>query len=135
MEVELAIVDHCARESQITLYSLPAILGRDERADARIDDPWASRMHVILNWLNGTLVVRDLGSKNGVFLNGHRVAESHVLPGERLTVGLTKITVQYDRPPRPITAPPTPAPRTKRSPSLEPLPAPNADLDTQVLHR
>lgn len=95
--VELTIVDHCGRESRRVLNSLPAIVGRDEGADVRIEDPWMSRMHVMLNEINGTLVVRDLGAKNGVFLNGQRVIESHVLPGDRLTVGLTKITLRYAR--------------------------------------
>ena len=90
---------------------------------------------MILNQINGTVVVRDLGSKNGVFLNGRRVAESHVMPGERLTVGLTKITVQYHRPPRPTSEPQTLTPRVKRSSSFGPPPAPNADLDTMELNR
>ena len=41
------------------------------------------------------LVVRDLGSRNGIFLHGRRVRESKVLSGERLTVARTEIIVRY----------------------------------------
>jgi hypothetical protein len=95
MEVELTILNHCALETRIALHKLPAIVGRDPQAEVPLDDPWMSRAHCVLDQCDGYLVVRDLGSRNGVFLNGRRVRQSAVLPGERFTVGLTKITVQY----------------------------------------
>ena len=39
--------------------------------------------------------MRDLDSKNGIFIHSHRVRESQVLSGERLTVGRTEIIVRY----------------------------------------
>ena len=39
------------------------------------------------------LVVRDLDSKNGVFMHGVRVREAEVLPGDCLTLGRTEITL------------------------------------------
>ena len=57
---------------------LPAILGRDLKSDVRLADPWVSRLHGELNEIDGTLVVRDLGSKHGIFVNGHRGTDSHV---------------------------------------------------------
>jgi hypothetical protein len=68
-------------------------------------------------------------------LNGRRINESNVLPGERLTVGLTKITVQYHRACRPAGDSQLPASRTKLPSSFDPPRPPNADPDTMELHR
>ncbi len=43
------------------------------------------------------VVVRDLDSKNGVFMHGLRVREAEVPPGECLTLGRTEITLRYRR--------------------------------------
>lgn len=95
LPVELTIHDHYGRETRIVLHKLPAVLGRDEHADARLIDPWISHRHCEIDQVGDALVVRDLYSKNGIFMHGHRVLESQVLSGERLTVGQTEITVRY----------------------------------------
>ena len=97
MEVELTVADHYAMETLIVVCRLPTVLGRSEKADVCLKDPWASHEHCALSELNGAVVVRDLGSKNGIFLHGHRVSESLVLPGDRFTIGQTEITVHYQR--------------------------------------
>ena len=99
MEVELTVADHYAMETHVVLCRLPAVVGRNEKADVCLKDPWASHEHCVLSELNGAVVVRDLASKNGIFLHGHRVSESLVLPGERFTIGQTEITVHYRRRP------------------------------------
>ena len=92
LPVELILRDHYGRETTVIIRKLPAILGRDECADVQLADPWVSHLHCEIDQLGSTLVVKDLGSKNGVFCS-HRVSESHVLSGERLTVGRTEIVV------------------------------------------
>ena len=79
------------------LGSLPAILGRDEKDDVRLTDPWISHSHCELFQQGGLLVVRDLDSKNGVFMHGVRIREAEVLPGDCLTLGRTEITFRYRR--------------------------------------
>ena len=97
LEVELTILDHRGIETRRTVTRLPAVLGRDPGSDVRLADPSASRTHCALNEINGTLVVRDLGSKHGVFVNGQKVDESHALPGDWLTLGRTRVKVHYRR--------------------------------------
>lgn len=97
IEVELASLDHRGMETHRIVTHLPAILGRDLNSDVRLADPWVSRRHCVLDEIKGTLVVRDLGSKHGTFVNGHRGSDSHVLPGDRLTIGRSQVTVQYRR--------------------------------------
>ncbi len=93
--VELTIHDHYGLDTRVVLCRLPAIIGRDERADVLLLDPWISRRHCEIDQIGNVLVVRDLHSKNGIFMHGHRVRESHVLSGERVTVGRTEIAVRY----------------------------------------
>ena len=95
LPVELTIRDHYGRETQCALHSLPAVMGRDEGADVQLTDPWVSHRHCEIDQIGDVLVVRDLDSKNGIFMHGHRVNECHVLSGERLTLGRTEIIVRY----------------------------------------
>ena len=95
--LELIILDHYARQSRFVLGCLPAVLGRDEKDDVRLADPWISHSHCELLQQGDVLVVRDLDSKNGVFLHGVRVRQTEVLPGECLTLGRTEITFRYQR--------------------------------------
>ena len=95
LPVELVIVDHYARKSRCLLSCLPAVLGRDEKDDVRLADPWISHSHCELFQLGGTLVVRDRDSKNGVFVHGVRVREAVVSPGDCLTLGRTEITLHF----------------------------------------
>jgi pSer/pThr/pTyr-binding forkhead associated (FHA) protein len=95
LPVELTIRDHYGRETQCALHKLPAVMGRDEGADVQLSDPWVSHRHCEIDQIGDVLVVRDLDSKNGIFMRGHRVRESQVLSGEQLTVARTEIIVRY----------------------------------------
>jgi pSer/pThr/pTyr-binding forkhead associated (FHA) protein len=95
LPVELAIHDHCGRETRCALYRLPAVIGRDEGADVQLTDPWVSHRHFEIDQVGDVLVVRDLDSKNGIFMHGRRRRESQVLSGEQLTVGRTEIIMRY----------------------------------------
>ncbi len=95
LPVELTIRDHYGRETQCALHRLPAVLGRDEGADVQLTDPWVSHRHCEIDQIGDVLVVRDLDSKNGIFMRGHRVRESEVLSGEQFTVARTEIIVRY----------------------------------------
>jgi pSer/pThr/pTyr-binding forkhead associated (FHA) protein len=93
--VELTILDHYARQSRCVLSNLPVTLGRDEKDNVRLADPWISHSHCELFQQGSVLVVRDLDSKNGVFMHGVRVREAEVMPGDCLTLGRTEITLRY----------------------------------------
>jgi pSer/pThr/pTyr-binding forkhead associated (FHA) protein len=95
LPVELVILDHYGHQTRRVVRSLPAILGRNDRAEIILTDPWVSHEHCKLVQQEGLLVVCDLGSKNGVFLRGMRVLEAEVHSGDCLTLGRTEITVRY----------------------------------------
>ncbi|MBK9518880.1 MAG: FHA domain-containing protein [Anaeromyxobacter sp.] len=70
------------------------IVGRDHGAGLRLADPGVSRRHARLRLGEaGQATVEDLGSKNGVVLNGARLASGAVAlrPGDRLVLGGTEL--------------------------------------------
>jgi len=95
LPVELTIHDHYGRETRCALHKLPAIIGRDDGADVRLIDSWISHRHCEIDQIGDVLIVRDLDSKNGIFIHNHRVRESQVFSGERLTVARSEIIVHY----------------------------------------
>ena len=98
LPVELIILDHYARQTRCVVQSLPAVLGRNDQAAVILTDPWVSHEHCKLMQHEGLLIVRDLDSKNGVFLHGARVLEAEVHSGDCLTLGRTEITIRYREP-------------------------------------
>ena len=97
MKAKLIGLDHDGPKTRIVLDRLPVVIGRNPEADIRLDDRWVSRVHCEISEINGTLLVRDLDSSNGTLVNGQYVKEAHLLPGDRLTVGLSSFEVQYRR--------------------------------------
>jgi hypothetical protein len=70
------------------------LIGRHETCHIVIDDPLASRRHARLNWELGRLSVEDLGSVNGVLINGRRIEQaSEVENGDELRLGGQRIEV------------------------------------------
>ena len=50
------------------------IVGRDEAANLRIDDPMVSRRHARILVNGSSALIEDLGSKNGTFIDGRPIA-------------------------------------------------------------
>ncbi|MBW3622678.1 MAG: FHA domain-containing protein [Armatimonadetes bacterium] len=66
-------------------------VGREPANDISLEgDSTASRRHARIEGADGAYVVRDEGSSNGTFLNGARVTESPLNPGDELTIGQTR---------------------------------------------
>jgi pSer/pThr/pTyr-binding forkhead associated (FHA) protein len=104
MHVRLINVTPGTPRGQVVVDHLPVVLGRSPDADVRLEDRWVSRRHCEIDQINGTLTVRDLESRHGTAVNGQYVALAHLMPGDRLTIGLTSLEVRYkrSRPTRPV---------------------------------
>jgi pSer/pThr/pTyr-binding forkhead associated (FHA) protein len=71
------------------------VLGRSPEADIPLEDPYASEFHLRLNNRDGRLVLTDLGSTNGTYVNGRRVTTPVDLNrGDALQVGKTVMEVR-----------------------------------------
>jgi hypothetical protein len=84
-------------------------LGRGRRAAIRIPDAQASRLHARLRLSAEGATVEDLGSKNGVRVNGVRIEPGACAlgPGDELGIGETALAVEGIDP-TPAAAPPGP---------------------------
>lgn len=72
------------------------LFGRDDECDVVMGSRKISRLHCCVAQVNRHLVVRDLGSTNGVKVNGERVAEAELAPGDELQIGPYKYQVCGD---------------------------------------
>jgi Protein of unknown function (DUF3662)/FHA domain len=76
-----------------------AVLGRSRDCDIVLDDANVSRRHAELRPSGGSWTVRDLGSTNGVKVNGRRVDPSRpesLKPGDVLEMGTSRATFELE---------------------------------------
>jgi serine/threonine-protein kinase len=70
-------------------------VGRSSQADRKVKDTHLSRVHLKFDWSEGDLVVVDLQSRNGVFVNGVRVDRRKVKEGDRVQAGEQLLDVTF----------------------------------------
>jgi hypothetical protein len=78
-------------------YSLAegAVLGRGEQADIRLEDTFASSQHARLAPHGEVIVLEDLGSTNGTYLNEEPLRGPQPLhPGDRIRIGDSQFTFE-----------------------------------------
>jgi pSer/pThr/pTyr-binding forkhead associated (FHA) protein len=103
-------------------------VGRHPECDVRIELRKISRRHCCLALVYDRVVIRDLGSRNGVRVNGSPVDEATLLPGDEVAIGPVIFRVEgvSDEPQERVAAQPGQAPVG----SAPPLPA--ADTPTPL---
>jgi hypothetical protein len=72
------------------------MLGRGTDCDLRLVDPGVSRHHAELRLEDGQVVLLDLGSTNGTFVNGQPVRRVLLTDGTRVTLGRTTLVFRND---------------------------------------
>jgi predicted component of type VI protein secretion system len=88
----------------VALYHGPSILldkpilllGRHPECDIQIDSRKISRRHCCIAQVSDYLVIRDLGSTNGIRINGIRINEGRLTAGDELTIGNYRYTVSWE---------------------------------------
>jgi hypothetical protein len=79
------------------LGSAGAVIGRSRDADVLIDDPNVSRRHAEVRPSGGSWIVRDLGSTNGVKVNGRRIQGPQSLKrGDVIELGTARVTFELE---------------------------------------
>jgi hypothetical protein len=74
-----------------------AVLGRSRDCDVVLDDRSVSRRHAELVRHGDGFLLRDLDSTNGSAVNGKRIREAAVQPGDDITVGTVALTFEQTR--------------------------------------
>ncbi|MEX1044184.1 MAG: FHA domain-containing protein [Acidimicrobiia bacterium] len=71
------------------------VIGRSDEADVLISDPYASDFHLRMTAKDGRIVLSDLGSTNGTYVNGRRVtAPTDLGRGDAVQVGKTVMEIR-----------------------------------------
>ena len=72
------------------------LIGRHQECDIQIPSRKISRRHCCIAMLSDHLVIRDLGSTNGVRINGIKVVEGNIQPNDELTNGNMRYKLQWN---------------------------------------
>jgi len=96
--------------------------GRGYSNDVKIEDPSVSTNHAQIIVENGRVIIKDLGSMNGTYINGMPVTEAVIHPGESIRLGAVELLFEDDVPA--IRTEVVTKPRPDPVPVPPPMPAP-----------
>src|SRR3954453_14064075 len=87
------------RSPAIALQRPVLLFGRHPECDVRIDLPKISRRHCCLALAYDRVLIRDLGSRNGLRVNGRVVEEAQLQGGDEIAIGPVLYRVEETAPP------------------------------------
>ena len=126
MDVKLVMFKQDGQRKDLSLETPTTVIGRGEECSLRIPLMSVSREHCEVNVDEDEVVVKDLASSNGTYVNNARVNEMSLNAGDRLVVGPVVFTVQIDGVPEEIA--PTKQPTADESAAGEEIVDLEADL-------
>ena len=102
------------------------LIGRHPDCDVRLDLPKISRRHCCVALAYERVLIRDLGSRNGLRVNGRLVDEAQLQPGDEVAIGPVLYRVESLMP-EPPPVPRRPELSPAKPPSLPDLPTSGGD--------
>jgi hypothetical protein len=93
------VVERAPGHDSGMIYDLDGdiVLGRGDHAEIRLEDPFASARHARIYEQGNILVVEDLGSTNGTYLNEELLETPRPLhPGDRVRIGDSEFAFEVD---------------------------------------
>ncbi len=97
MQVSLILLSGNGKQKKFDLSSELTVLGRRKDCDLYIPLESVSRRHCELDIEGDSLIIRDLKSKNGTFLNGSKIQDQTTAKhGDKLVVGPLSFILQFD---------------------------------------
>lgn len=98
MQVRLKVTQGSKAGSEIKIPAPKCLIGRSDECHLRPQSEAISRRHCVIITTESEVAVRDLGSRNGTFVNDERIAEEAVLlQGDILRVGPLEFEVQLEQ--------------------------------------
>lgn len=88
----------CGGGDPVPLLKNKLLVGRRSHCDIQLQFPNVSSHHCELELINGFWRVQDLGSSNGIKVNGERHESKWLLPGDVLTIAKHRYEVHYKPP-------------------------------------
>src|SRR5262245_1948284 len=83
--------------TDIPLDRTMVVVSRHPQCDARLESLRVSRHHCCMTQDQGDVVVRDLGSTNGIRINGQRVEMGRLRPGDELAIAHIRYRFENNR--------------------------------------
>ncbi len=119
MKIELTSTDS---RKKFVVDQFPVIVGLDPGSDICLDDSAVGHHQCMIDDGDEGLMVWDLGTQTGTWINGQRVkSKTPLLPGDELTIGRNTFLVHYDHagpaPQRHVAPPPMPESHSAHSPA------------------
>ena len=96
MQVELIMFRTGGERRSFAVVRSTTTIGRREDCDLRIPVGDVSRKHCRLVLSPDNVRIQDLGSSNGTYVNGQRVTDAFLNPGDTVGVGPVHFVVQVD---------------------------------------
>src|ERR1043166_1990138 len=93
-------------------------IGRVEDNTFQIAEASVSSHHAEVFMRGSDVVVKDLGSTNGTFINGEKIDEAGLKPGQTLRFGQVELRLEVEG----VAAPPPPAP-SQAAATISPVPS------------
>jgi pSer/pThr/pTyr-binding forkhead associated (FHA) protein len=124
MTVSLILVRSDGRQSEIPLKTR-AVIGRQTDCQIRIPSSSISRHHCEVTLADGKVLLRDMGSSNGTYVNRQKILQTQLNAGDYIGVGDLVFAVRIDGNPAKIDsedaldegAAPAPAPAKAAAPA------------------
>lgn len=88
----------CGGGDPVPLFKGKLLVGRRSHCDIQLQFPNVSSHHCELEFINGFWRVQDLGSSNGIKVNGERLDSKWLMPGDVLAIGKHRYEVHYAPP-------------------------------------
>ena len=89
MSVELLATKN---SESMLLETLPALIGQNAASD-EVHEPIPGGYHCLVSLIESQLVVWDLGTPGGTYVNGSRVSKAAIKPGDTIKLGGTEFQV------------------------------------------
>lgn len=91
----LGELNPCGGGDPIPLLKEKLLIGRRSRCDISLKFPNVSSHHCELEFLEGYWIIRDLGSRNGIKVNGTRCQSKWLMPGDTVSIAKHDFEIRY----------------------------------------
>ena len=90
----LKVKEGPSKGTEIRLRNEAVKIGRSRACQIRIAGDRISRDHAQIEPADGGFVLSDLKSSNGTFVNGERISEKLLKPGDEVRIGITSFRIE-----------------------------------------